>query len=257
MQEEKTIDELITELGNLRVVANAAELLELDDDSYAMLRHIGFGASDSSKLLGINPYTTLNELLEEKRKLTPSDPAIRSKASVRKGKDLEDLIMKKAEKHLNITIQKPQNMYAYENTKLTVNFDGVSKLGRHLIPVEIKVCTSYGRKYYDFNKSIEEDGTNPQWKTNLMDLSKLLSVDINCGFPNYYYTQLQQQMLFLNAPYGILAVLDDYSWTMKYFMIAKNGIIQHEIQTAEIKHRWNLHPEEEIFNKIGIEKGQA
>lgn len=257
MQEKINIDDLISKINGIRIVANAAQLLALDDDSYAMLRHVGFGASDSSKLIGINPFTTLDELLKEKRTMAPSDPAIRNKASVRKGKDLEDLIMHKAEKHLGITIEKPENMYAYQETRLTVNFDGVSQIGRYLIPIEIKVCTSYGRKYYNFDRAINEDGANPQWKTDLNELAKLLTVDINCGFPDYYYTQLQQQMLFLNAPYGILAVLDDYSWTMKYYMVAQNGTIQHEIQVAEIKHRWNLHTEEEIFNKIGIEKGQA
>ena len=72
--EEKQIDDIILEqCKNLSVVADAATLLEAEDDSYAMLRHIGFGASDSSKLLGINPFTTLNELLEEKNENKEND----------------------------------------------------------------------------------------------------------------------------------------------------------------------------------------
>lgn len=250
--QEKTIDEIISEKENIKVVANAAQLLALDDDSYAMLRHIGFGASDSSKLLGINPYTTLDDMLKEKRALAPSDPAIRFKSTVRKGKELEDFIMRKAERHLGIKIEKPENMYSYGDTRLTVNFDGVSQIGKYLIPVEIKLTTTYGRKYFNFDKAVNENATNPQWTTTLAELADKLSPDINCGFPNYYYTQLEQQMLFLDSPYGILAVLDDYTWTMNYFMVAKNGILQHEIQVAEVKHRWNLHQKEEIFNKIGL-----
>ena len=258
--EEKTIDELILEIRpNLRVIANAADLLKLNNDKYAMLRHVGFGASDASKLIGINPYNTLEEMLQEKRNLTPPDPAISSKATVRKGKDLEDLIMKKAEKHLGIKIYKPEYMYGYNDTKLTVNFDGVTKIDDNiLIPVEIKVCSNFGRKHYNFDKATKEDINDPNWTTDLLKVSELLSTNTNnCGFPQYYYAQLQQQMLFLDASWGILAVMDDYTWTMHYFATIKNDFMQRDIQIAEIKHRWNLHSEEEIFNKIGLEKGQV
>lgn len=251
MQEEKQIDDIIIEkLPDLSVVADAAVLLAAEDDSYAMLRHIGFGASDSSKLLGINPFTKLEELLDEKRNLKPGDPAIQNKATVRKGKELEDLIMQKASKHLGIEIFKPKNMYKYKSTRLTTNFDGVCLIKNQLIPVEIKLCSSQGRKYYDFNKAISEDITNPKWTTTLSALNTIKTRDKNCNFPIYYYTQLQQQMMFLNSPVGILAVLDDYTWTMRYFCVVSDQIMWKEIQVAEIKHRWNLHPEEKIFELL-------
>lgn len=255
--EEKQIDELIIErCNNLSVVADASILLDAEDDSYAMLRHIGFGASDSSKLLGINPFTKLQELLDEKRNLEPANPAIKNKATVRKGKELEDLIMQKASKHLGIEIFKPKNMYKFGSTRLTVNFDGVTLIKDTLIPVEIKMCSSMGRKYYNFDKALSEDITDPHWTTALSELSKIKTRDSNCNFPIYYYTQLQQQMMFLNSPLGILAVLDDYTWTMRYFCVVADQIMWKEIQVAEIKHRWNLHPEEKILELVK-QKGQA
>lgn len=255
--EEKQIDELIIErCNNLSVVADASILLDAEDDSYAMLRHIGFGASDSSKLLGINPFTKLQELLDEKRNLEPANPAIKNKATVRKGKELEDLIMQKASKHLGIKIFKPKNMYKFGSTRLTVNFDGVTLIKDTLIPIEIKMCSSIGRKYYNFDKALSEDITDPHWTTVLSELSKIKTRDSNCNFPIYYYTQLQQQMMFLNSPLGILAVLDDYTWTMRYFCVVSDQIMWKEIQVAEIKHRWNLHPEEKILELVK-QKGQA
>ena len=215
-----------------------------------MLRHIGFGASDSSKLLGINPFTTLNELLEEKRELKPADPAIKYKATVRKGKELEDFIMQKVSKHLGMEVYKPKNMYKYKDTRLTVNFDGVCKIKDYLVPVEIKVCSPYGRKYYNFDKCISENVEDSNWKLDLKQLNAIKTRDTNCNFPIYYYTQVQQQAMFLNSPIGIVAVLDDSYWTMRYYCVVSDQILWKELQVAEIKHRWNLHPEEKVLELV-------
>lgn len=252
MQETKSIDDLIIKKCDVRLIADASKLLELNDDSYAKLRHVGFGASDSSKLLGKNPFSSLNDLLQEKREKAPVDPVVQFKATVRKGKELEDMVMHKAEKHLGLEIHKPANMYAYKETRLTVNFDGVFLLGDILIPLEIKVCSPYGRKHYNFNQSIKEDVTNASWTTSLKELMSIRTNTENCGFPIYYYTQLQQQIMFLNAPFGILAVLDDYNWQMNYYLILSDAIIQNDLKEAELKHRWNLHPEEEILKELNL-----
>ena len=39
------------------------------------------------------------------------------------------------------------------------------------------------------------------------------------GIPPYYYTQLQQQLLALNAPFGYLAAMFDKGWEFKVFKI--------------------------------------
>ena len=49
------------------VVPNASELAETDQHAFAMLRRVGLGASDSSIILGVNLYTKLDELIQQKR----------------------------------------------------------------------------------------------------------------------------------------------------------------------------------------------
>lgn len=246
------IDDLIQEYCDVRPIINAAELLNLSNDKYAYVRNIGFGASDSSKLLDINKFTKLDDLLLEKRNLVPLDPSINYKGSVRKGKDLEDFIMHKAQRHLNIEVHKPEIMYGLKDgSRLTVNFDGVSEYADLLVPIEFKICTCYGKKYYDWAQAVTEDKCDEHWNIQFSELIPHMKKGIDrCGIPNYYYTQLQQQMMFLNAPFGVLAVMNDDEWTMNYFVVCRDDDIIKQIQVAEVKHRWNLHSEEEILNKI-------
>ncbi len=245
------IDNELLELGLIPLI-NAANLLNYKNDDYAMIRHIGFGASEASILIGINPYTTLEKLREDKITLA-IDPSISKKDVVRKGKDLEDVFMTKASNHFSIDIYKPQLMYRLNNdSRLTVNFDGVTTINTQFIPVEIKMCSIYGRKHYDFNRSLTEDINEEHWKTDINDFIVNYMTDSldTCGFPPYYYAQLQQQMLFLKAPYGILAVMDDKEWIMHYFVTKRNDNMIADIQLKAIKNSDCLHPEGEILSMI-------
>lgn len=245
------IDERIKLLG-ITPIIDASKLLEYSNESYAMIRHVGFGASEASILIGINPYKTLEDLRKEKLELT-NDPEISYKDVVRKGKDLEDLFMQKASKHFTLDIMKPKYMYKLDNySRLTVNFDGVTELESYLIPVEFKMCSIYGRKHYDFDKSIAEDVKEEHWRTDIHRFIVMYmtnSLD-ECGFPPYYYAQLQQQMAFLKAPYGILAVMDDKEWTMHYFITKRNDDMIAEIKIKAIKNTDCLHSEQEILDMI-------
>lgn len=245
------IDNELLELG-LKPIINAANLLVHSNNEYAMIRHVGFGASEASILIGINPYNTLDDLRNDKITLK-LDPEISKKDVVRKGKDLEDVFMKKASNHFNIEIHKPQLMYKIDNeSRLTVNFDGVTELSKTFIPVEIKMCSIYGRKHYDFSKSLAENINEEHWTTDIMDFIATYMTDSLevCGFPQYYYAQLQQQMLALHAPFGILAVMDDKEWIMHYFVTKRNDEMIKAIQLSAIKNRDCLHPEEEIISMI-------
>ena len=51
------------------VVDDAALLSETDQHAFAMLRRAGLGASDSSIILGVNLYTSLDELIAQKRSM--------------------------------------------------------------------------------------------------------------------------------------------------------------------------------------------
>ena len=192
------------------------------------IRQDWFGASDSSKLLNLNPFPngSQDDLLKEK--LTNIvDESIGKKASVRMGKDIEHIVIDKLNQTQEFynSIIKPSHMYGDYNTHLSVNFDGV-KINPYdiCIPVEIKAVTKYGRKYYDFNKSwmYQKDG---EWQQNRNAFEdKPLTME-TAGIPVYYYTQLQQQIMFLKANLGYLAVIDVDNWDVHVFYIPKDEVI--------------------------------
>ena len=49
------------------VVENAADLAANDKEAFTKIRRAGLGASDSSIILGVNKWTTLEELVMQKR----------------------------------------------------------------------------------------------------------------------------------------------------------------------------------------------
>lgn len=225
----------------------------LTDEEFSKIRNSGFGASDSAVLLEVAyntpkvAMTTIDTLLYNKEH-NIYDEDIANKASVRKGKDLEALLIEKSSKILNATIIKPTSMYT-NNRGLNTNFDGiifkpVVKEGiiatLQPYPLEIKLCTVWARKNYDWSKGISEfdyihQNSIPERffpkDTHSTDLqTKIKSRAEFFGIPPYYYTQLQQQMLFTNSDYGYLAVMDDSEWTMYYFFVARDDEIINELQ---------------------------
>lgn len=202
------------------------------------IRQDWFGASDSSKLLNLNPFPngSQDDLLKEK--LTNIvDESIGKKASVRMGKDIEHIVIDKLNQTTEFcnTIIKPSHMYGDYNTHLSVNFDGV-KINPYdiCIPVEIKAVTKYGRKYYDFNKSwmYQKDG---EWQPNKSFEQKIFPKPEDWGIPIYYYTQLQQQMAFLGANLGYLAVMDVDNWDIHVFYIPRDNSIIEQLKTEATK----------------------
>jgi len=219
---------------------------QLTDLEFSKIRNAGFGASDSSVLLEVAystakvSMTTIDNLLYNKEHEI-YDEDISSKASVRKGKDLESLLIKKSEKILDAVIIKPTNMYT-NNKGLNTNFDGIifephyeedyiTTIKAH--PLEIKLCTVWARKNYDWNKGISEFDYNvvegipkkvlPELTYGKMDIqTKIKYRAESLGIPTYYYTQVQQQILFTGSDHGYLAVMDDSEWTMYYFYIPRD-----------------------------------
>lgn len=203
-------------IKGLPITVDIPNILDLSEEEYALARRNGLGASDASVFLGVQPFKTIPELIQEKCTLywTEEEQAIGQKEAVRKGKDLEPLILQKASAELGVFLEKPTAMYRHKDyTFLTINFDGVFKdYIDGYIPVECKFVTVYGDKYYNRN--------DPE------------------GIPEYYKAQLQQQMLCLNAPYGYLAALFDKGWIFHPFKIQRdeamiNRIVIEGYQTWE------------------------
>lgn len=233
------------DLTNLPIkidIENIDEVLERSNEEFAILRRQGLGGSDSSIILGVNPYTSRAELINQKASdiLTEEEKAVGEKVAVRKGNDLEPLIIKKTEKYFDKTIFKPKDMYRFKEFPwLTMNFDGVVEdkdLGYY--PCEIKVVTIYGQKYYDFNKAFfdETRGFLPMPENYAAsEINTIETKAMQYGIPPYYYTQLQQEMMALNAPFGMLSVLRDSDWRVYTFYVHQDPFVQSRIITEGFK----------------------
>lgn len=218
------------DLTELPIEITVENIDNVSNDEYIMLRRNSFGASDSSILLGVNPYKKISELIKEKvaTKITEEERAVGELVAVRKGLDLEPLIIEKFEKYFKKETFKPKDMYRFKDYPyLTVNFDGVTGDQKQYIPVEIKVVTMYGEKNYNPFKAMfnETDG----FKNIQEDISKhnisIQNKAYHYGIPPYYYTQLQQQMFGLNAPYGYLSVLFDKTWRFYSYLIWRDEAV--------------------------------
>ena len=223
-------------------IENIDEVIEESNEKFAMLRRNGLGGSDSSSVLGVNPYTSRSQLIEQKARdtLTEEEKAVGEKVAVRKGRDLEPLIIKKTEKAVNDKVFKPKDMYRFKDFPwLTMNFDGVSRLDdQFYYPNEIKVVTMYGQKYYNFNKAFYDEVSGMVAIPENYAASEINTIETKAmqyGIPPYYYTQLQQEMMALNAPYGLLSVLRDSDWRLFIFYIHADPFVQSRIITEGYK----------------------
>lgn len=217
---------------------------QVSEEEFKQIRMDWFGASDSSKLLDVNPFPngTKKDLVKEK--LTNEvDESIGKKASVRMGKDIEHIIMDKVEKYLRtfhnkpLAIIKPSNMYGMYESMLGTNFDGVYVTPDIVFPIEIKAVTKYGRKYYDFKKSCAYQ-IEGEWQPNRPIVEVCQGTDYeniahSLGIPVYYYTQTQQQILTAGSNFALLAVMDVDNWDIHIFYIPRNeSCIQELINTG-------------------------
>ena len=212
-----------------------------------MLRKMGLGASDASVYLGTMTAfnKTVDDLITDKltMKYTDKDREISDKPSVRMGRDLEDLVLAKAADTLGSEVVKaPQMFRMIKFPHLTMNLDGVLELKSQIpglppffIPVEAKVVTQYGDKYYNWDRAsrlvpaespfIGKPGELADRQTYLNEMAS------NIGIPTYYYVQVQHELLGMGAPYGHLAALRVKDWQVHIFTVPANRIIQEWLIT--------------------------
>lgn len=221
----------------------AKNAIEMTTEEFVQSRTNTFGASDAAVLLKVAYSSarvrmkTIEELIQEK--VTNSfDESISKKASVRKGKNLEDYIIGRLENIFDTKIIKPAHMYI-DHKGLATNFDGIifkniikNNIVEDLqpIPFEVKLCTMYARKNYHWGVGSREFQPNPQLPimpriippktSSIAEHIKYMAK--HYGIPAYYYTQIQQQILFLNAPYGYVGVMDDNEWEVFTFHIPRD-----------------------------------
>lgn len=223
-------------LKGLPIEIDVADMQHITNDEYILHRRKGLGTSDSSIVLGVNPYTTIDELIQQKLSSTISEEerAIGKKSAVMKGKDLEPLIIKKWSIAADKKIIKPDAQYRHKNFPfLKFNFDGVSydEDMKQYIPDEIKVVTYKGQRHYDTSREIfnEDDGFFTPPENVSGENWSIEQKAAYYGMPPYYYTQLQQQILGLDAPYGYLAVLFETSWRVHVFFAYRDDAVIRQL----------------------------
>ena len=235
------VNEPVQEIDLSRVpVEIAVENIDaVSKEEFTQLRRKGFGGSDSSVLVGVNPFSTISDLIASKvrTELSEEEKAVGKLAAVRKGNDLEPLIITKATAILETQVFKPPHMYRFKDYPyLTMNFDGVTDLhGKQYIPVEIKVCTFRGEKHYNKFKALYDEG-RPEGSEVIPEPEDIsehnMSIEeraAHYGIPPYYFTQLQQEMMALDAPFGFIAVLFESDWNVRIFKVWKDPKTQNAI----------------------------
>lgn len=227
------------DLNRVPLVVAVENIDAVSKEEFTQLRRAGFGGSDSSVLLGVNPFSTESDLIASKTRteLSEEEKAVGKLAAVRKGNDLEPLVIAKATEILDTVVFKPPHMYRFkEFPYLTMNFDGVTDLdNKQYIPTEIKICTYRGEKHYNKFKAIFDESLpeGEQARLEQDDITEHnLSIEeraAHYGIPPYYYTQLQQEMMALNAPYGFLAVLFESDWYVRIYKIHRDSKTQNAL----------------------------
>ena len=294
---EKNANKEALNTTDLPITNSGMDMSKLTNEQFAISRRQGFGGSDASILIGANPYTKtymevhgrdgITEPLvvqKAREQLTESEKKVGELAAVRKGNDLEALIMNKAAEAMGIEIRKPTHLYRFTDTPyLAMNFDGVgvfvkpeknevvdpnayrkelevinnkydgefdvlykapdfSWVANHhgYAPVEIKVATTTGQRKYEAIKAIySEERLYKQldpWREAPTPLTpeelRVMSIEEKAhyfGIPIYYYPQVQQEMMALDANGGFLAVMFDVSWQMHIFYVQKDPYVQNQI----------------------------
>lgn len=210
---------------------NAAELAANDKEAFTLLRRNGLGASDSSIVLGVNIWTTLDELIEQKRskEITKEEMEIGEKPQVRMGADLEPIILQKFCKWSGLECTKPAEQFRIkEYPYLTVNFDALTVDN---IPVEIKCVSMYAEKHWKKNACMEKIDSPVRIPTSreLNIVKRVNTISAEYGIPPYYFTQCQQQMLGIGADHCYLAAMFVKDWTLRVWYIQADKPTQDAI----------------------------
>lgn len=233
----KTTAELLKEQKILAYLPECCEVFienvdQLSHHDYAAARMETFGASDASCLLDVNLYKSREKLLVEKVK---AEVIELDKPIVRKGYDLEDYILSRFIQETGRDTIKPPHMYRHQEVPiLSANFDGICIEEEKAIPVEIKLVSRFGEKYWNKN-AVQVQEVTRQSRSYAQHIKKMAEL---CGIPPYYYTQVQQQMFLADAPYAYLYACFDESWTFQCYKIPRDSFtIADLIVEANQAHR--------------------
>ena len=228
------------DLKNTPLEISIRDVEKLDAKGFTLARRGGFCGSDSGSLLGVNPFMKLSELIAQKASSTLSEEelAVSNQIAVIKGNDLEPLIIDKFQSIFNMQTVKPTDMYAFKEWPyLKMDFDGVTGTPDQYIPVEIKVVTKRGERHYNPDCCLYIEGIGYQQAPQHFELANnsIETKAAEFGIPPYYYTQLQQEMMALNAPFGFLCTLWESEWTVHVWVIYKDETVWNALKIEGFK----------------------
>lgn len=227
-------EEFGLDLTNTNLEIDVPFIDETTPEEFVMHRRDGLGASDIPIVLGANPYQTAQELFETKLAphVTQKELEISEKPAVRKGRELENLIVKRLKEYFNQSVWKPRHQFRIkEYPFLKINYDGVTGNYEQYIPIEIKVITYFGEKNYDFNKAyfVQDKGFRTPPENVPTEELPIAAKAEHSGIPPMYYVQLQLQMLGFGANHGYLATLAEKDWLIRIFYIPQDESVQNKI----------------------------
>lgn len=203
---------------------------ELTEDEYILVRKDSFGASDVASLFGIG-FQTLEQVIAQKQKkfVTEEEREIGRKPNVRKGKDLEPLILQKTMEALNVTLVKPNHMFEIL-PGLTVNFDAIC--ADDTCPYELKYVTTFGKKDWTLNVNLpfihHYMPPDEFYRNDIQEHIKYMAAI--AGIPVYYYTQIQTQLIGTNKKMGYVCALFEHDWTLRVYRIYRDPYFEIELR---------------------------
>jgi len=201
------------ELFNLQDNEKLSTLSFKDEADWLELRNKGIGGSDIGAIMGINPYRSPLQVYKEKIEGIKVD--LSNNVNVKKGKELEDVILTRYVKPLlaaeGYVVGKPDFMIVNSDYPFfRANVDGIAfKPGSHYadnLIIEIKCISEHGEEAWN--------------KTDY------------CGVPPYYYGQVQEYMLVTGARNTKVCALFEKSWTMHYFDVPRDEAFMAKMITS-------------------------
>ena len=142
--------------------------ISMSYEEWLSKRGESIGASESGAILGLNPWRTAVDVWIEK---TGETEPLEDNLNMRLGRDLEPIIQKLFEEETGLKVRRDNKIRIDDEYEfITTNLDGVV-IGEK-VPIEYKTMTKW-------------DGE----------------------IPDYYYCQIQHQMMVTNTPYCYFVVL--------------------------------------------------
>ncbi len=173
-----------------------------NEEDWLELRRKGIGGSDIGAIMGLNEYSSPLKVYKQKVEGFKED--LSDNANIKKGKVLEDLILKEYVRpkmeSLGYTVAKPNfmivnNQYPY----LRANVDGIGFSytdDQNPIIIEIKWVSEFGEVKWNKEEYL--------------------------GIPPSYYAQIQLYLLVTGCEKAYLCALFDKKWEMHYYEIPKD-----------------------------------